>query len=121
MVRKRNGVKSPFLFCIHCGYSFLKPHRCPICTLSDSSEEFNSLLYNFKCSLRLFLQQNEKNCISVSLLTLIRHPCSPLIFFYRAKKAVKMPDNHFVWYCLARNGDGNAIELQEDAEARYDS
>ena len=117
MVRKRNGVKSPFSFCIHCGYSFclvLKPHRCPICTLSDSSEEFNSLLYNFKCSLRLF-------CISVSLLKLIRHPCSPLIFFFRAKKAVKMPDNHFVWHRLVRNGDGNAIELQEDAEARYDS
>lgn len=42
-----------------------------------------------------------------------------MLFFSRAKKDVKMPNSHFVWHRLVRNGDGNTIELQEDAEARY--
>ena len=40
-------------------------------------------------------------------------------FFSRTRKDVKMPNSHFVWHRLVWNGDGNTIELQEDAEARY--
>ena len=42
-----------------------------------------------------------------------------ILFFSRTKKDVNMPNSHFVWHRLVRNGDGNTIELQEDAEARY--
>nr|AAO00732.1 green fluorescent protein-like protein [Meandrina meandrites] len=49
-----------------------------------------------------------------------RHKCY-FVTNHKAKRAVKVPDNHFVWHRLVRNGDGNTVELEETAEARYDS